>query len=315
MSNGPAAFVNGNVITKSQVRDAVLAQEQVIRFTFRDDPANMQRELAELRASALDSLVDRELILSEFQKLGGTIKPQYIEDDINGIIRESFKGNRDEFVTELAKTGMTMKKFRELREKMLIVQVMRGRHSRDLPPPTPREVEDYYRQNNEKFRDNDMIKIATITIPKFSGDADATPEKQKKLAQELRAKVVAGADFATIAKTYSQDSRAEDGGEWEWMERKQMKKSLADTAFGLKDGGVSQVIEDETSFVIIFCQAKKFGKSEPLEKVRPEIERVINQQKAKESLDKWLADLRRKAVIRKMDIGDLLSTGARAASN
>lgn len=55
-----------------------------------------------------------------------------------------------------------------------------------------------------------------------------------------------------MAKTYSQDSRAENSGAWDWMERKQMKKSMADAGFAL-NGGVSQVIEEETSFIIIYC--------------------------------------------------------------
>lgn len=314
-SNGIAAVVNGKPIMKSEVRDAVTAQEQMLRFQFREDPEGLAKAMTELKTTALDSLIDRELILSEFGKMGGTIKPQYVEDDINSVVRESFKGDRDAFVTELAKTGMTMKKFRDLREKMIIVQVMRGRHGGDQPPPTPREVEDYYHKNIDKFRDKDMIKISTITVPKFTGDADSTVDKQKKLAQEIRAKIVAGADFGSMAKTYSQDSRAEGGGAWDWMERKQMKKSMADAAFALKNGGVSQVIEEDTSFIIIYCDTKKLGDAVPLEKVRPDIERVIDQQKSRESLEKWLADLRRKAVIKKMDSGTVEQPAApRAAS-
>lgn len=315
-SNGIAAVVNGKPIMRSEVRDAVTAQEQMLRFRYREDPEGLAKEMAELKSTALDSLIDRELILSEFGKMGGTIKPQYVEDDINSIIRESFKGDRDAFVTELAKTGMTMKKFRDLREKMIVVQVMRGRHGGDQPPPTPREVEDFYRKNIDKFRDKDMIKISTITVPKFTGDTDTSPEKQKKLAQEIRAKIAAGGDFASMAKTYSQDSRAEGGGAWDWMERKQMKKSMADAAFSLKNGGISQVLDEETSFIIIYCETKKLGDATPLEKIRPDIERVIDQQKSKEALDKWLADLRRKAVIKKMDTGIVEEPMApRAAAN
>lgn len=311
--NGLAAVVNGKVITKSEVRDAVNAQEQMLRMKHRDDPAAFEKEMRELRETALDSLIDRELILSEFAKIGGVIKPQYVEDDINGIIRESFKGDRDAFVTELARTGMTMKKFRELREKMIIVQVMRGRYAGGQPPATPREVNDFYQKNNENYREKDMLKISTITIPKFTGDADAGPAKQKKIADEIRSKIVAGGDFATMAKTYSQDSRAENGGEWDWMERKQMKKSLADTAFNLKSGGVSPVLDDETSYIIIYLDAKKLGDATPLEKVRPDIERIIDQEKGKASLDKWLAELRRKAVIKKMELGTLPPIRAEAA--
>jgi parvulin-like peptidyl-prolyl isomerase len=298
--NGVAAVVNGKVITKSEVADAVNAQRQMIIMQNRDNPMRAQRELAEVESKALDQLIERELVLTEFKTVGGTIKPQYVDDDINTLIREQFKGDREAFVVELAKSGMTLKKFRELREKMIIVQIMRSKHGGNQAPPTPRQVEEYYSSHQDIWRDKDMLKISTITIPKFSGDANATPEKQKALAQEVRSKIVAGADFATMAKTYSQDSRAENGGEWDWMERKLMKPTMADAAFALKDGGVSQVIEDEAAFIILYLDAKKLGSVTPLEKVRDDIEKMLRSESAKGDIEKWMETLKKKAIIRKM---------------
>ena len=300
-SNGIAAVVNGTVITLSEVREAVQAQEQVFRFQMRDDPMALEKALKELQVGAVDSLIDRELILTEFRKIGGTIKAQYVEDDVNGIVRENFGGDRTAFVTELAKSGMTLKKFRDLREKMIIVQVMRGRYASEQSPPTPVEVREYYEKNIDKYRDKDMIKISTITVPKFTGDGISTEESQLKLAKELRAKVVSGGDFKAIAKTHSMDSRSEDGGEWPWMERTQMKKSIADAAFAVKEGGVSDVVVDEAAYIIIAVDAKKLGTPEPLEKIRPQIERLIRTEKSKDALDGWLESLRRKANIKRYD--------------
>ena len=101
-SNGPAAAVQGKVITKSEVRDTVRAQEQILMGMFgATDPERMKREIAETRANALDALIDRELILIEFAKVGGVIKPQYVDDQINNIVREAFKGDRDALVLEI----------------------------------------------------------------------------------------------------------------------------------------------------------------------------------------------------------------------
>lgn len=299
-SNGIAAVVNGNVITKSEVRDAVNAQEQMLRFQYQNDPATLQRELANLRATALDSLVDRELVLAEFKRLGAAIKSQWVDDDINGIVRESFKGDREAFVKELAQSGMTLKKFRDMREKMMIVQAMRGKQAAEQPPATPKEVEDFYKKNLAKWRSGDMIKISTITIAKFSGDPGATPESQKRMAQEIRSKLLKGADFATTARTYSQDSHAEDGGAWDWMAREQMKPSIANVAFNLKTGGLSEVIDDEAAYIIIACDAVKYGNAKPMAEVRDEIERAISAEKSKAVIDKWMEGLRRRAVIKKM---------------
>ena len=298
--NGIAAVVNGKVITKSEVADAIAAQRQMIGMRYRDNPMQAQRELAELDKTSLSSLIDRELVLGEFTKMGGTIKPQYVDDDINTLIREQFKGDRDNFVVELAKTGMTMKKFRELREKMIIVQVMRGKHGKNLGPPTPKAVEEYYELHQDRWRDKDMLKISTISLPKFTSESGGNPAKQRKLAEDIRAKVVAGANFGSMAKTYSLDSRAENKGEWDWMERKLMKPTMADAAFALKDGGVSPVIEDEAAFIIICLDAKKLGKATPLDdKVRGEIEKMINADQSRNAVEEWLEGLRKKANIRK----------------
>ena len=293
------AVVDGTPIMSSEVRETIAAQEQIIRYMNQTDPAKAAAELAKAREEAVENLIDREILLSEFKKMGGIIKAQYVDDDINSIIRESFKGNRDAFVDELAKTGMTLKKFREQREKMIIVNIMRARNAGDHPPATPKEVEDYYNKNVDKWREGDQIKISTITIPKFSGEAGSTPEKQRKLAEELRTKLLNGADFAATAKAYSQDSRAENGGSWDWMAKTDMMPAIANVAMDLKTGGIGPVIDQEGSYIIVACDAKKLGTAPSLESKRPEIEKMINQEKSKTNIDKWLESIRKKHVIKR----------------
>ena len=298
-SNSIAAVVDGIPIASSEVEETIKAQEQVIQFTFRNDPDRIKKEITLLRQNAIETLIDREILLAEFRKIGGVLKAQYVDDDINGIIRESFKGNRDAFVDELTKSGMTMVKFRELRQKMVIMNVMRARNSGDHPPATPREVQDYYDKNVDKWREGDQIKISTITIPKFTGEPGSTPEKQQKLAQELRTKIVQGADFAAVAKTNSQDSHAENGGSWDWMSKTDLMPAIANAAMELKTGGVSAPLDLETNYIIVACDAKKLGAAPDINKLRPEIEKMINQEKSKANIEKWMESVRKKHVIKR----------------
>ncbi|MDI1314183.1 peptidylprolyl isomerase [Prosthecobacter sp.] len=298
-TNSIAAVVDGIPIASSEVEETIKAQEQVIQFQFRNDPERIKKEIALLRQGAIETLIDREILLAEFRKIGGVLKAQYVDDDINGIIRESFKGDRDAFVDELTKSGMTLKKFRELREKMVIMNVMRARNSGEHPPATPREVQEYYDKNVDKWREGDQIKISTITIPKFTGEPGSTPEKQQKFTQELRTKIVQGADFASVAKTNSQDSHAENGGSWEWMSKTDLMPAIANSAMDLKTGGISPVLDLESNFIIVSCDAKKLGTAPDIEKLRPEIEKMINQEKSKGNIDKWMDTVRKKHVIKR----------------
>lgn len=299
-SNRIAAVVDGVPIAASEVEETIKAQEQVIQFQYRNDPARIAKEIAILRQGAIETLIDREVLLAEFKKIGGVIKPQYVDDDINGIIRESFKGNRDAFVDELTRSGMTVKKFRELREKMVIMNVMRARNAGDHPPATPREVQEYYDKNVDKWREGDQIKISTITIPKFTGEPGSSPEKQRKLAEELRTKILQGADFAAVAKANSQDSHNENGGAWDWMAKTDLMPAIANAAMELKTGGISPVLDLESNYIIVACDAKKLGAAPDIEKLRPEIERMINQEKGKANIDKWMESVRKKHVIKRL---------------
>lgn len=298
-TNGIAAVVDGVPIPISEVEETIKTQEQVLQFQLRNDPERLKKEMAELRKGAVETLIDREILLAEFKKIGGVLKSQYVDDDINGIIRESFKGNRDAFVDELNKSGMTLLKFRELRQKMVIMNVMRGRNAGEHPPATPREVQEYYDKNVDKWREGDQIKISTITIPKFTGEPGSSAEKQKKLAQELRTKILQGADFATVAKANSLDSHAENGGSWDWMAKTDLMPAIANAAMELKPGGISPVLELETNYIIVACDAKKLGSAPPLEQYRPEIEKMINQEKSKANIDKWMEAVRKKHVIKR----------------
>ncbi|MDB6120072.1 MAG: Peptidylprolyl isomerase, partial [Verrucomicrobiaceae bacterium] len=53
------------------------------------------------------------------------------------------------------------------------------------------------------------------------------------------------------------------------------------------------------AFIIIYLDAKKLGTVTPLEKVRGDVEKMINAEQGKGSVDEWLASLRKKANIRK----------------
>jgi hypothetical protein len=57
------------------------------------------------------------------------------------------------------------------------------------------------------------------------------------------------------------------------------------------------VVEVDANYMIIFCEAKQPGNQEPLEKVRPQIEKVISAEMGREAVNRWLSGLAAKAII------------------
>lgn len=298
--DGIAATVNGRVIAQSEVQASIGAQKQLWRTVLRKEPRSViAKKLKEIESEALTSLINRELILSEFKKLeaqGAGIKDQYIDEDIGRIIREQFDGNEDIFLKELAKTGMSIRKFRELRKEMLVIQFMRQMNTPQIPPVTPGEITTYYNQNISDYRGDPTIKLRTVTLSKYS--PSETPESLYKVANDLKVQLKQGANFASIAKSYSLDGVAEKGGDRGWISPGDIAPNISKIAFDMKNGSISDVIDTPTAYLILFIEARKEGDKIPLSQVRDGIEKRIRQQKGKKFQTEWLDRLKEDAMIK-----------------
>lgn len=77
-------------------------------------------------------------------------------------------------------------------------------------------------------------------------------EEAQAFAEELRARVLGGEDFATIAKENSDDAgSAAMGGDLGTFRREDMVPEFSDAAFALQPGGVSAVVESAFGFHVI----------------------------------------------------------------
>lgn len=100
------------------------------------------------------------------------------------------------------------------------------------------------------------IRVAHILLM-YKGVGQAPPtvtrtkEEAKKQIEELLKKVKAGADFAELAKVYSDCPSGKRGGDLGHFQRGAMVKPFEDTAFALQVGEVSDIVETQFGFHII----------------------------------------------------------------
>jgi hypothetical protein len=83
-------------------------------------------------------------------------------------------------------------------------------------------------------------------------EAERTREEAQALAEEVLAKAKApGADFAALAREYSEGPSGPDGGDLGSFKKEQMAPTFAEAAFALKVGEISSVVETPFGFHII----------------------------------------------------------------
>ena len=293
--DGVAAVVNGDVITFSQVEELSAPQERSLREQYTG--ADLIDKIKEARLSALNDLIDRQLIVQEFKKKEYTMPEYVVDDQIQNIIREEFGGDRQAFLRTLNAQGYSLAKFRELQREKVIVGAMRQNNVKGNFEATPQQVEAYYEANKQDFVTPEQLKLRMIVLNADPLDTNST-DSMGKSAEEIREKIKDGADFATMAKTYSMDGTAASGGDWGYVDRKTLNQQLTDVAFSLSPGQVSQVVRIGDSFYILYCESKKNSGVIPLTEVQSGIEKKLEQVQRQKATQRWIDSLREKAFIK-----------------
>jgi parvulin-like peptidyl-prolyl isomerase len=296
MVDGIAAVVNSNVITYGQVRELLMFRQRSLNETYQGD--ELKAKMKESQDASLKDLIDRQLIIDSFKEQGFTIPEYVIEDRLQNIIREEFGGDRTAFVRTLRAQGFSLSRFREIEREKIIVQAMRQRAVRSDFVISPDKVEAYYRRNIAEYSTPEEIRLSMIVL-RVEEDGSGDPAAAKRsMAEEIRGKLAEGADFAGMAQMYSEDSTAEAGGDWGWIDRKTLNEELNRVAFSLQPGQLSRVVQLGDSLYIMRVEARKAAVTKPLAELREEISKKLYEEERLRLQEQWIKTLREKAYVK-----------------
>jgi peptidyl-prolyl cis-trans isomerase D len=152
-------------------------------------------------------------------------------------------------------------------------------------PVTGAEVEARYQQNLSTYSLPEQIRASHVLI-KSDGKDPVKDAAAKKIAEDVLAKAKAGADFAALAKQYSEDDSKTKGGDLDYFGRGRMVKEFEDAAFALKPGEISGVVKSQFGYHVIKLTDHKAPSTRPLADVRPQVEDQIRLEKAQAEVTK-----------------------------
>ncbi|TFB22097.1 foldase [Filobacillus milosensis] len=117
--------------------------------------------------------------------------------------------------------------------------------------------------------------------------------KDKETAQEVLDKYKNGTDFAELAKEYSTDGSAQNGGDLGFFSTGDMVKPFEDAAYSLEVGEVSEPVKSEFGWHVIKVEDKQKVEVEPYEDVKENIEekltmKQVDQEKLKKQVQSIL---------------------------
>jgi peptidyl-prolyl cis-trans isomerase D len=154
------------------------------------------------------------------------------------------------------------------------------------------ELKQYYGQHITEYRISDRVKVAHVLF-KTEGKTSDEIAALEKATREVMAQIRSGADFAEMAKKYSEDSSAANGGEIGWIVRGQTVKEFEDVAFAMKPGQVSDLIKTTYGFHIVKVSDKQSAHLQTFEEVKAQIKDELEKQKLADAQQSLANDLER----------------------
>ncbi len=319
LQDGVAALVNGNVIPLSEVRAAArvptqalvtrlapFIQNRLFRAGLPTDDGTVfdaireskefNEESAKIMSVTLEGIIDRRLILDEFQKKGYRLPDSLLEDVVKKAVKEDF-GDRVRMVQTLRDKALTYEQYRQDQRDRFIVYSMVQQNLRKDLIISPKRIEAYYAANPDRYKVLERVKLRLMFFDRTKHPVG----EPAKLAAAAAARVKAGEDFAAVAKEISDDaaSRAK-GGDRGWVEDRDadLLKDLRSVAFKLAAGQTSEVIELDGSAFLLKVEERKDAAVKALTEVREEIEADLKKSEEERLQKGWVGRLRKNAFVR-----------------
>jgi len=136
---------------------------------------------------------------------------------------------------------------------------------------TDAEIEAAYNERRDEFRVPEQVCASHILVKVAQpGSSDGHPEAEaKRMAEDILARLKAGADFAELARKDSEDKgSAASGGDLGCFERGRMLVEFDNAAFGLEAGQTSELVRTSAGFHIIHVRERREETVRPLNEVK-----------------------------------------------
>ena len=244
---GIAVEVDGIKMTKAQFDTGL--QKRLAMLKGQIPAENLEQAKAEIRKGLVDEFVMRTLLNKEVaakkvtateKEIAAVMEEMKSQLPAGVTMDEVIKKNRIDIAEMRDDIGMNIK-INKLIEKTLGGKIK----------ITDKETADFYEKNRDKFTKPETVHARHILVSKVPEDTEKNLKDKKAKVEDLRKKLLGGADFADLAAKNSDCPSKQAGGDLGTFARGQMVKPFEDAAFSQEKNAIGPVVETDFGFHII----------------------------------------------------------------
>lgn len=256
----------------------------------------VKQQMSILRRRARDQAIGAKLIIAEAERLA--IQPD--EADVQRKLAEMVAqaGGQEAFDRVLTEQRLTLPMLRESIERGLRVDQLVASLTADTPEPTEEDMMAHFEAHRDEYRRDDQVRAQHILIRVENKDDEKAMAAAESRLNEIRQKILDGADFGDMATAYSDcPSGKQAGGSLGWFSRGMMIPEFDQAVFSMEVGTLSNIIRTPFGCHLIFKNAEESGGPAEFVDVRDRVRDFLRHARRGETLSAHVNELRQKAVI------------------
>jgi parvulin-like peptidyl-prolyl isomerase len=249
--------------------------------------------------SYLDQHIFKILLLQDASKIGIAAAGLDEVDQYKEIYLSETGQTEDTLSSNLRKSGLSIEDADRFFEKNLIIKLLIDKKFGDIEI-SDEEAREFYNSKPEYFDIHDRVTASHILIchnESLGCHSNLTRQEAKELAEHVRT-LATPENFADLARQYSMDTTAPDGGDLGYIYKGMAVPTFEDAVFNLGVGDISDIVETDFGYHIIYVTDKKEAHVTTFEEARESIKKSLKVERIQSELRTYSAELRTKADIK-----------------
>ena len=284
--NSVLASVNGEVVSLKDVLMLTRNQEYLAYAAFSGE--RLAEEIKRIRRKAVDEIIDRKLLVSEYYKQNFRISKWDIEHEIDRTALRMGCRSRDEFRSKMMAEKVDFEAFRKELEERMIHFAMLQRLTAIEGAVSPKEIYEYFQKHRQELSVSENYELAMLKIERSRADFAA-------VKAEITAALSGSQDrFYEMLGKYSSGSKDGKTGS---IEPGKMRIEFAEALKEPIEGKVYGPVElsDGTAWIKLLKHNR--GSSAEFGEVQERIKKIIEAEKQRKALAVYMTELRKNAVL------------------
>lgn len=286
-----AARVNGQPIYEDQIQAEL---ERNLKALKKFGAQNKNDDVIKhLRARLLNQAIGDVLVNQECKKLTIDNMDELVDQKIKELENKFGAGPGMDRYLKIRRT--TMEELRESLKPRVRMEEYLKRQGVKEPEIPESKIREMYDEDPQAFSREETVKVSHILIPVKTPEEKETAQAK---AEEIRKEILAGKDFAEMAKEHSQCGKsASNGGNLGHLKKGYMPPEFDAVAFALEPGTVSDLVLTKFGYHIIKVTEKTPAGIVPYEQMRDFLLKYLQDEESKKLLESHIEALWKNAQI------------------